>query len=84
MPRKAIPIDTFVWNLTDGDLLMKVWSENVHSDDRQNEEYKDQNLLERERRFNKIDIKEMTDKRSTEYIKSLIISEVTWKSFDEI
>ena len=63
---------------------MKVRLENVHSANQQNEEYKDQNLLERERRFNKIDIKEMTDKWSTEYIQSLIISEVTGKSVDEI
>ena len=33
---------------------MKVWSENVDSDDGQNEEYKDQNILKRELRFNKI------------------------------
>ena len=63
---------------------MKVWSENVKSDDLQSEEYKNQNLLEKDRRFNKIDIKEMTDKWSTEYIQSLIISEVTENSVDEI
>ena len=48
MQKKVILIDVFVWNLTDGDLLMKVWSENVHSGDQQNEEYKDQNFFWKE------------------------------------
>ena len=63
---------------------MKVWSENVHSYDLQNEEYKDQNILEIELRFNKIDIQDMTDKRSIKYFQSLIISEVTGMSVDEV
>ena len=84
MPREEVLIDAYLKNFTDGDLSMKVWSENVDSDDGQNEEYKDQNILKRELRFFQIYIQQMTDKRSTEYIQTLIISEFAGKSVDEV
>ena len=84
MPRKARPIDAFVWNLSDADLLVKVWSEEVQGYDRQNEEYNDQKLFEEEYRFGKIDIKKMTNGRSVEFTQALIISELSGKSVDEI
>ena len=84
MPRKSKPVSLFVCNFSNWDMLMKKISENIHDYDQINEEDKNQKSFEEANWYAKIDIKDSTDKRSIEYIRALIISEIAGKTIDEV